>query len=517
MSFADPPVSKEMGYEISITESPQKMVKYSTMRSPMSRKDSPTRLKQTKLKLVQFDTEKINNSNTQNENCTEIAAEAEKNESLIKIPEAYSDVIEQVSSDSSENSNIENIIEINSCTRIDIDELELAQEIEITTDSVVPEDRQFLSSEDSNDFSPDTGMEDSEGTQQDIFDGMDTKTNVTIIQMKNNDDVIQNNATDSVKLDVTDDSVIAALPTKDDNPTNMEDTIDIQNITGLNSTVNTYEVFCEKPIRSSTHATENVAEEDTLPITDSVFASLSTQDTQNQEAPNNPELDSECLDSTQSIYPTLSSCVEPVNIIIEQLTYPLWKHNLSTYFANRNIHTIGDFAQLPEREVNSMPMKGKPKIEFVKKILEHFESTCMPQMESSDKKSNEVGQLSTKVMNEMPTEPIAAVSDVETRSATIDNESLTSTPFIRPTENISDNLSESNLPTEDADKTESITSDMDISLEPTISDNSNLSALDISKKHEQTSAKIVAQISKSGTSTDDAESVPIPSSSSEIM
>lgn len=518
VSFADPPVSKEMGYEIPTAESPQKVIKCSVARCLTPKKDSPIKFKQTKIKLVPFDTEKsIPEDNTQNENDTEVVVETEKkNESLTKISDAYAettDIDEQIPSDSLENSNTENI-ETNSCTRIDIiDELELAQEIEITTDSVIPEDQQFLSSEDPADASPmDVETEVSE-TQQDIFDGMDTKSNVTVIQTTN-DNIIQNNSVDSIKLNVTDDSVIAALPSKNDNPTSMEDTVDIENVTGLNS-VNTDEIFYEKPIRSSSHVTENVAEQDTLPVTDSIFASLSTQNTQNQEVPNNAELDPEFLDSTQPIYPTLSSCVEPINSIVEQLTYPLWKHSLSMYFANRNMHTIGDLAQLSEREINRMPVKGKPKTEFVKKLLEHFESTYMLQTELSDKKSNEMEQLPVKTTDETPIPTIS-----ETGSVTVDNESLAcSTPLIQPTGNTSDNLRRKNSPVEDEDKTESVTSDMDISLEPTIPVNPDLSTSDISKKDEQTSMKIpiATPISKPGTSTNNAESVPISSSSLESM
>jgi len=531
VSFADPPVSKEMGYEISTAESPQKTIKYSITRTPTPKKDPPIKSKQTKLKLVPFDTEKmmIEDNNIQIENDTEIVEVEKENELLTKISEAYTntmDIDEQIPDDSIES----NIIKTNSCARIDIiDELGLAQEIEITTDSLVPEDQQSLSFEDSDGASPiDVGTEDSE-TQQDIFDGMDAKTNVTVIQRGNDDNiqtVIQNNLIDSVKLNVTDDSVIAALPTKDDNLINMEDTVDIENITGLNSTVNTDEIFCEKPIRSSTHAIENVAEQDTLSVTDSIFASLSsTQSIQNQETSNDAKLDPEFLDSTQSIYPTLSSCMEPIDNIIEQLTYPLWKHSLSMYFANRNMRTIGDFAQLSEREVNRMPVKGKSKTELVKKVLKHFESTCILQTESSNKKSNEEEQLPTKAMDEEPTVPIAVVSNIETESATIDNESLIcNTPLIRVAENTSDNLSREASPIENLDKTESVTSDMDISLEPMIPDNTDLPILDTSKKDEQKNAKIpiAAQILKPETSTnnnnnEEPESIPSSSESRYII
>jgi len=530
-----------MGYEITTA---QKTIKYSTTRSSMPKKDSPIKFKQTKLKLVSFDdAEKVNEDNIQDENNTETAEVEKKNESLTnKISEAYAEAMnidEQIPADSLESSNI---IKTNFCARIDVVyELELAQEIETITNPIISKDQRSLSSENSDNTSPiDIRTEDTE-TQQDIFDGMNAKINVTTNDQTSNNQtnnnqtsndqssndqtsnnintVIQNNSVDSIKLNVTDDSVIDALPNKDDNLINMEDTVDIQNITELNSTVNADEIFCEKPIRSSTQAIENLAEQDTLSVTDSIFESLSsTQDPQNQEIINNTELDPEFFDSTHSIYPTLSSCMEPINTIIERLTYPLWKNNLTTYFANRDMHTIGDFARLSEREVDRMPVKGKPKTEFVKKVLEQFESTYK-QTEPSDNESNEVKQLPIKTMDEESIVPITLISDVETGSATNNNEFLTcSTPLIQPAENVSDNLSREDS-TEDSDKTESITSDIDISLEPVVPDNPDLPNLDTLKKDEQTSAKIsiIAEISKPEMSTDNVESVPIPSSSSEIM
>ncbi|XP_011877045.1 PREDICTED: telomere-associated protein RIF1-like isoform X2 [Vollenhovia emeryi] len=529
VSFADPPVSKEMGYEISTAETTPKGIKYSLARNSTSRKDSPSKFKQTKLKLVPFDTEKINveniaEDNIQNKNGTEAMEVEKKKEAVVKISEAYSepaDIDEQTPSDSPENGNaVENILEMNPRARIDvIGELELAQEIEITTDSVVSEDQQSISFEDSGASPIDIETEDTE-TQRDIFDGMDAKVDVTVIQA-DNDGLIPNNSVDSIKLNVTNDSVIAALPTKDNDPTSMEDTMDIQNIIGLNSTVNTDEIFCEKPIRSSTQATENIAELDTMPITDSV--SLSTmQDTQSQEAApsaRNVERNPESLDSTQPIYPALSSCMEPVASITERLTYPLWKQNLSTFFANRNIHTIGDIADLSEREIDRMPVKGKPKTEFVRKVLKHFESTCMLRTkESSAEKSSKVEQLPVKATDEIV--PIAVLSNVEMGSAANDNESLTcSTPLIQPIGNTSDSLPSRNSSVEDGDKTESVTSDMDISLGPTIPYHPDLLALNTSIENGQTSAKlpIAAQNSKPGTSTDNPEPVPIPSSSSESI
>ncbi|EFN73980.1 Telomere-associated protein RIF1 [Camponotus floridanus] len=530
VSFADPPVSKEMGYEISNTEFSQKTNKCPTARSPMPRKDSPLKLKQTKLKFVPIDVEKVIIENdSQNESDSETVFEAEKkNESLTKISEADSEAMnidKSVSDDFAENDNVE----VTAHARIKIDEeLGIAQEIEITADSFapsVPENQQTSSSEDSEQNPTDTasmdcvGIEDSE-TQRDIFDGTDTINNIVPTKMSNDDinTSVQNNSVNSIKLNLINDSVIAALSTKDDNTTSMEDTVDIQNITELNSTVNTDEVFCGKLIRTSTETTENLMDQDTLPVTDSLFASLplTQESTQSQEAQNNVEPDPELLNSTLPIYPTLSSCAEPIDTIVERLTYPLWKKNLSTHLANRSLRTIGDLAQLSEREINRLPVKGKPKTEFVKKVLEHFESTCMLQAESSDRESNAKVQSPIVAMNKTPIVPISAppLAVAEAEPATVDNKSSScSAPFNRPTEAVSNNLSREKSPTESLDKTESITSDMDISLEHIYSQNSDLSIL----KNEQIDAKEpIAVESSSRTSMDNVKSVPIVSSSESI-
>lgn len=522
-----------MGYEISNTEFSQKTTKCSTARSPMPRKDSPLKLKQTKLKFVPIDIEKVIIENdSQNESDSETVSEAEKkNESLTKISEADSEadseamnVDKSVSDDFAENDNVE----VNANARIKIDEeLGIAQEIEITADSFAssaPENQQTSSSEDSEQNPTDTASmdcvenEDSE-TQRDIFDGTDTINNIVPTKMSD-DDVntsVQNNSVNSIKLNLINDSVIAALSTKDDNTTSMEDTVDIQNITELNSTVNTDEVFCGKLIRTSTETTENIMDQDTLPVTDSLFASLplTQESTQGQEAQNNVEPDPELLNSTLPIYPTLSSCLEPIDTIVERLTYPLWKKNLCTHLANRSLRTIGDLAQLSEREINRLPVKGKPKTEFVKKVLEHFQSTCMLQAESSDRESNVKVQSPVVAMNKTSIVPISAppLAVAEAEPATVDNKSLScSAPLNRPTEAVSNNLSREKSPTESLDKTESITSDMDISSEHVYSQNSDLSVL----KNEQTDAKEpIAVESSSRTSVDNVKSVPIAAASSE--
>ncbi|XP_026828469.1 telomere-associated protein RIF1 isoform X2 [Ooceraea biroi] len=512
VSFADPPV-KEIFFDNSVSESPQKPNKCPTVRGPTSRKDSPLRLKQAKFKYPPIDVEKVLIDNdTQNQNDTEAVSNTEestekRDESLTKISEASSETLninEQTHNDHLENNNV---VESDLRARINIDEdLGLAQEIEISMDSSASaEDQQVLPSGEVEN-SIDTvlidciGTVDSE-TQQDIFDGADTKNNVTLLETNNYDinRSIQNNSVDSIKLNVTNDSVIEALPTRGDNVTSLEDTVDIQNMTELNSTMNSDEIFCGKFMRTSTgtHGTGNTAEQDTLTVTDSVFASLPlSQDT--QEAEENVEPDYEFLDSTQPIYPTLSSCVEPIDTIIEQLTYPPWKQNLRTYFTTTSLCTIGDLAQLSEREVNRLPMKCKSKTKFVKKVLQHFESVQIKRLdETSDTK---VEQPPAVTMDETQTASAAPVSVI------IDESLSCSTPLNQSTVvKILDNPPEEKSPTEHLDKTDSIVSDMNISSEHVYSKNPDLLA-DISGGNEEEDARVsVATRNPPGTSTDETK------------
>jgi len=501
VSFADPPVSKEMGYEISVIESPQKANK-STARGPTSRKDSPLRFKQAKIKYSPIDVEKIIIENDiQNENSTEVSDTEKKDESSTKISE-HSEILNTNEEMHCNQLESDNVIESDLRARINIDEdLGLAQEIEISMDSsTVTEEQPVLLSENAENSINATPM-DCAGTAdsetQDIFDVPDVTNDVELLE-KNNDDVnrsMQNNSVDSIKLNVTNDSVIEALPSKSDNLTNLEDTVDIENMIELNSSVNSDEIFYGKLAGTSTHATENAAEQDTLMVTDSVFASLpSSQDDQGTEG--RLERDPESMHSTQCIYPTLSSCVEPIDTIIEQLTYRFWKQNLRTYLTNTSLCTIGDLAQISEHEVNRMPVKGKSKIKFVKKVLRSFENMQMKRLnKTSDSKMEH-----TVTMDETQTTSTAPIS------ITIDESLSCSTPLNQSTAKILDDTPEEKSSAEHLDKIESVVSD--ISSEHVYSKNPNLS--DISGENVQEDARLlVATQDAAGTSTDETKVAPI--------
>lgn len=533
MSFADPPVSREMGYEISMESSNHKSTKFCMTRNLTPKKDTPLRSKQSKSKMVSTDAEKTTTENgAPNENSIEVALQTEKaSESLTKTSEVCSDSVgvdEQILDDSS--SKKDNVVE----SKIDNEELE--QEIELTIDVLSiyisdddNQDQQISPHEFARSTTPMNCVEtgDSE-TQQDIFDGPDTKNNGSFIQT-NNDETntsSRNNSVDSIKLNVTNDSVIDTLPIKEDN---LDDTVDIQNMIGLNSTVNTDEIFCGKLSRSSTCSNaKNVAEQDTLPVTDSIFASLPSSQGSRCENQSNVELDPGFLDSIQPIYPALSSCSKPIDVIVDRLTTPFWKQSLQSYFTNRNLFTIGDLAQLSEREVNRMPLRGKPKIEFVRKVLRCYESTCgttykdnvstiaSTSRAKSPKKSEQLPTTATTSNQAHRPRRVFVLDSVDIAAASIDNESLNcSTPLTRSAEKLCDNSSTDKTFTEHLDRTSSMNSDfcsVNISSERDSSDLLNVSAV-----NENRDAKVViVGHNSAGKSTNHGKSTILPIATSSI-
>ncbi|KZC05364.1 Telomere-associated protein RIF1 [Dufourea novaeangliae] len=323
VSFADPPVSMEMGYETGTSDSPHRVNKL-TSRGLLGRKDSPLRMKQFKQRLIHIEIGKMEcDEEIDTTNTSEVDLQCvRENELLTKIA----------------------------------DELEYSENIAIDADNT-----QIPSSSAENDST------DLITAEEDAQTNNNTNTN------DEHNISVENN---SVEFSTTNDSITRHLFKSSINSENLEDTVDAGNLSGLNSTANSDEIFCGKFMRTSTQGVDSAEEQDTLPVTDSVFGSLPlSQDSQNTsefdiEIPH-PEL----LDSTLPLYPSLISCSEPVQCIIDKLTYPPWVQYLSTYFASRKLETVGDLARLSEREINRIPVKGNSKIECVKSVLKCFEKT----------------------------------------------------------------------------------------------------------------------------------------------
>ncbi|XP_043252693.1 telomere-associated protein RIF1-like isoform X1 [Colletes gigas] len=398
VSFADPPVSKEMGYNTTTSESPHKNKFVPRL---LGRRDSPLRLRQIRQKLIRFDAEKMDKEDEADINSSEIDLQCEReNELLTKLAEEleYSENIPidtdiQGSCTSVETTNI-GFTDASECNKIEIENFGV--EYEVTQDTTFSK-RTDISFTDKVDHgkkdealkNANSSIADRETTEfdesqtQDIFNAKDSTNhidNIEFTETSTNSNVngventsIQINSMDTVKLNITNDSIINNSSNKHTNSEILEDTVEVDNVNSLNSSD---EIFCGKLIRTSTQAVESSEEQDTISVTDSVFGSLPlSQDSQNTNESDVEIPHPESLDFSQPIYPKLTSCTEPLSSIIEQLTNPLWVRNLSTYFESRKLQTIGDLAQLSEREVNRIPVKSQSKSEFVKSVLKRFEKT----------------------------------------------------------------------------------------------------------------------------------------------
>nr|XP_031848183.1 telomere-associated protein RIF1 [Nomia melanderi] len=396
VSFADPPVSKEMGYEIATSDSPHKLNKF-VSRGLLGRKDSPFRMKQIKPRLIHIDSEKMDcEEETDAASTSEVDQQCEReNELLTKIAEeleysgnfAMDTDSSQISPDSEKNDSPDaSPVEDNARNKINIDNL--STELEITQNTTFSRHTENKDSMTDAVKEPAVNTENDKcnvsDTNDDIFNEMDAKrdnanaiNNVSAeIDDGHNVPSVQNNAENSLKYNIANDSVIPNIFKDHSNSENLEDTMDVANLSSLNSTASSEEIFCGRLIRTSTQAVDTTGEQDTLPVTDSVLGTLPlSHDSQNTsefdaEIPH-PEL----LDSTHPIHPTLISCSEPIQSVIEKLTNPLWVSHLSTYLSSINIETVGNLARLSEREVNRIPVKGNSKVDFVKSVLKSFEKT----------------------------------------------------------------------------------------------------------------------------------------------
>ncbi|CAK9821322.1 Telomere-associated protein RIF1 [Anthophora retusa] len=448
VSFADPPVSKEMGYETACVDSPHKANKFIS-RGLFIRKDSPLMAKQVRQKFISVDLDKMNKEEVDVTNGSEVDLQCEReNELLTKIAEeleysenATTDTDVQTSCNFAEDESTNAVtVAVDTHNEIKIDSLSV--EYEITEDSTFSkhvklspdkidknEENKILETSKCSNATLKSIKFDDLATQEDIFTGVDDKHNdyVKVTEATSDADTsgvqataVASTSLDSLQFNNTNDSITEDSSKKDANSETLEDTVDVANLTDLNSSTNSEEIFCGKLIRTSTKATENVQEQDTLPVTDSVFSSLPlSQDSQNTNDFNAEIPHPELLDSVHPIYPTLTVCEEPISSIIEHLTNPLWVQHLSKYFTNRNVHTISDLARLSEREINRIPVKGNSKVEFVKSILRSFEKTHI------EKKTSNVKEDIDDVLNNK----VACSVNTNVPASMLLNEPSSSTAF----------------------------------------------------------------------------------------
>lgn len=377
VSFADPPVSKEMGYEIEAVTSPHKISKYNVSRGLLGRKDSPIRMKQSRFVMIQVDTEKSPKpEEPQILSCDVDVNCARDNELLVRIAEDLEETINYQTPEkigSPESNSVPGIgAEITAaCGTVEMEKIQQEHQETIDTSCAIVKSIPIEETQ----------------TQDDLFNSSDEKNDSPKQPANRDNDLLKESfnvsstsTVESFKLNVTEDSVIGSLTAVRSEETKaidngLEDTVDAQNIMTLSLEENLNEQFDDIPVRTSTQRPDPMSEMDTLPVTDSLLNSQpNTMDSQVSTQPlleiSRPEL----LNATEPIYPTLDNCEQPIDSIIDNLTNPLWRRNLLKYLETRCIRTVGDLARLSEREIVRIPVKGTSKIDFVRKVLKKYES-----------------------------------------------------------------------------------------------------------------------------------------------
>ncbi|XP_015119364.1 uncharacterized protein LOC107042716 [Diachasma alloeum] len=387
VSFADPPVFKEMWY----VPSTFKSTKTGGLRSP-GRKDTPLKPKPRPRVIVTvadpLEIEEL-------EGLSEVDLQREKdNEMLAKIADDLEED-DDVNFDSDDDGEDKEVIE-------EPTDLDLTK-----TDDAVTQ----------------------------------TISNTSLPESQSQNDATNNNSKslEKPRLNLTDDSILSRILTegRGPKPQELEETLDIQNLSTFNSSANSDELFVAKVPRTSTQiaAMAAAAEADTLPITDSMFLSQTmsqcSQGTQNSI--NIPVL--EQLDSISPICHALIGCEEPLKTIVNDLTNPLWVSHLSNWFQERGLKTIGDLARMTEKEVADIPTKGNPKADYVKEILNKFAKSYLtdlimeqslesPEGKSSGGEHVEIIEETIEVHPEGDDEDTLSATSEDTTTASISMNSL---------------------------------------------------------------------------------------------
>ncbi|XP_043271304.1 telomere-associated protein RIF1 isoform X2 [Venturia canescens] len=377
VSFADPPVSKEMGYETEAATSPHKIAKYNASRGLYGRRDSPTRVKQSKYVMISVDTEKfVQSEEPQVPNC-EVDVNCARNDQLsMEIAEELEELANVETSEKNESfpsTSVPDVMTVMTPAH-EIIEIEQIQKITEEAMETCTTDKNAL-------------IEESQ-TQDDLFNSSDEKNDSPKQPANRRNDVLKESfnvssvsSLDSFKLNVTEDSVIGAVSDVQAEETtrpvdnNLEDTVDARNVMLSSLEENLNDQFDTMPIHTSSQRPDPISEMDTLPVGDSILSSQpNTMDSQGSTLPVLEITRPDLLNSTEPIYPNLNDCDEPIDSIIDNLTNPLWRKNLSKYLETRCIRTVGDLANLSEREIVRIPVKGTSKVDFVRKVLQRYES-----------------------------------------------------------------------------------------------------------------------------------------------
>ncbi|XP_014220188.1 telomere-associated protein RIF1 [Trichogramma pretiosum] len=328
VSFADPPVSREMGYEIlTETSSPPRLEKLPPTRSPISRRENR---KFTRTRLSQLTPERME---------IEVTVASPK----VKLTTVLAE------------HPLEDSTATQSITPSTVTTLATSPSMQTSTSGNTSISE--ITSQSATSTAVTSVTEPSNSQDADIF-GEHEDCEVKAPLSQDDDQSAENNT--SIKLD----SINLSSINKSDNASSLEDTVDVENIS---SSFDNSHNISDKAVGSCSQGSGEPG--DTLPVTDSVFSNLPiiSQETQNSVAQLS---EPENLDSTLPVYPTLTSCTDGIDTLSKDLVDPLFKDNLVEHLAAKAISSVGDMAQLTEREINRLPIRNYPsKIVCVKTAL----------------------------------------------------------------------------------------------------------------------------------------------------
>lgn len=365
VSFADPPVSKQMSYLV-LTST---LKSFPVARNILGRKDTPMKLKSLKLpKTIQIDNNnscKIDEATTINttdlspiENVSDMEISSE-NEYLTKIGNELedaanmdfdSDTDESPDDSPSTNDKLDTSIKTqNNNTDNSIDNLDNQQNTKQKTKDTL------ANSFDLNCHDSLTGKF---KQSMDLFDPNydltnKNKINKPVLKTSTPSTILKSPISNRSVLDATDDIAVGkmlherALKKGLQQSSSAETAAQIQT-TKINTVVKTIPA---------------------TPVTDtsSINESIKLGQVKNSQPQN------KTISKTTPIYSNLINCQEPISKITDEFPATLWRSRFIKYLTHKKIITVGDLAKRPENEIFSISIiQGQNTVNYVHRTLDEF-------------------------------------------------------------------------------------------------------------------------------------------------
>ncbi|XP_044004006.1 telomere-associated protein RIF1 [Aphidius gifuensis] len=463
VSFADPPVSKQMGYRV--LSSPLRAFPVTRRFVVLGKNDTPFQIKPLKLRnKIQIDNNnscKIDENTTIDttdlspiENVTDMEISSE-NEYLTKIGNELEDAANMdLESDSDESpddspstndkldtgSKSQNILlSKNNNTDNSMDNLDNQQNTKQKTKDTL------ASSFDLNCHDSLTGKF---KQSMDLFDPNydltnKNKINKTVLKTSTPSTLLKSSISNSSVLDAADDIAVGKMlheralkkglqqssspSPSPSSSTTSDDNIEIQNVKRSNSTTET-----TVPIIPITKKITVVTTIPATPVTDksSINESLKLSPI------NISQSQDKSTGKTNPIYSNLINCQEPISKITDEFPPTLWRSRFIKYLTYKKIIKVGDLAKRPENEIlNISIIQGQNTVDYVKRTLDEYYK----------KNTTKNNKLQTKEITQSPAEKEGIIEDVESTIEPITQEKIDSSCDIStPNTTIDNSMSNKN-------------------------------------------------------------------------